>query len=206
MSTCSAAVYSSWAWSDLSVCFITDRKWESSADLCCDDSASIKETTSCAAELMMCGRCAPSPFTTTFQPIAQKRPLCRLAIWGLLFWRRREFCPTYQRLHETISLHHCLIFNFPSHWAGSRSKRDRAAGQPGPETNFSCKSICSAAVLFERAAADGLHVVSVCGWERHFLWGNPLQGKGRGNGGSWHTKWERLLRVYYLKTKKKSCV
>lgn len=93
---------------------------------CAVMTASIKGTTSCESmmRVSMWHLCTIN-LTTPSQPITQRRPLCLLAFGGVLC--RRRFAP--QRPCKAITPQHRLIFNFPSHWAGSQSERDGAGGQ-----------------------------------------------------------------------------
>lgn len=128
-------------------------KEESSADLCCDDRASIKGTTSCEVVCL----------DVAFQPITEQRPLFEED----RVWPRRE--KTVRSRHSAAPFD--FYFSFPSSWEpirAWRSRRSAAARKPVSALKL---------LVMASPAADELHVISV-----------PLQGKGRGNGGSCHTR------------------
>lgn len=103
MINCSSALYSSSVWSDRWVCSIISPP---------DENASIKGTTSC--ELMMCGcmwhLCNIYLLYSNLPANHTQRPLCLPAVWGVLWWTGREFCPTEQRQCKTITLYSTVWF------------------------------------------------------------------------------------------------
>lgn len=122
-----------------------------------------------------------------------------------VFWLFEEFCTEAHRaktvkrppLYSTVWF---LIF-LPIEPGADQSvtdSADRRDWKPISTVNPFVLLPCCLNVLLQ----TGLHVI-ISVWDRecHFLWGNPQQGKGRGNWGSWHTRWEKITQSLLSRNK-----